>query len=67
MPSVQARSQDWAAQGELWVLAGSHHERLEVLHIGLVAELHIGLVVVLEEVHRNSPVGEEDGHNLVEL
>lgn len=65
MPSVQARSQGWAAQAGLWVLVDSRHEREEVLHIGLEAELqilagearHIGLVEVLEE---------EGGHSLVE-
>lgn len=66
MPSVQARSQDWAAQAGLWGLAGSRRERVEVLHILAEEVRHIVLEVVQEEVHRNGLVGEEGGHNLVE-
>lgn len=69
MPSVQARSQGWAAQAGLWVLVDSRREREEVLHTGLEAELHIlagearhiGLVEVLEEEGDHS-LGEEAHH-----
>ena len=50
MLSVQAHSQDWAAQAGLWVLVGSRRERRVVLHIVPVAERHIGLVEVLHNL-----------------
>ena len=59
MLSVQGRSQDWAAQAGLWVLAGSRRERLEVLHTGLAEVLEVAL--------RNALAEEEAGHSLAEL